>query len=469
MSEVATVPKQKPFLEVVDDILHVHPHEGQRRALESKKQIIAMLCGKQAGKSVTCPLWMYNQIIDWDRRLNDDKEVLPTDGVFWSVSPSFPLQEEKLQPIFYDFFVSMLGIGKYYVQKKKFDITIDHNDGTSSKYEIRLKSGDKVESLASATTYAICIDEAGQNSFSQAAWEECRARIGSTGGKILLTTTIYNFGWLKHLIYDEWRKGNPSIDVIQFESIMNPFFSRAEWDNARRVLPAWKFDMSYRGIFTRPLGRIYQDFDETCIVAPFEVPISSYVFIGIDPGITHHSTVFLSEIYPNQPEYTNFPLSDGANPVYVLYDSNIVGSDTTTTTNKEHATALKSHKDFDKVKTVCGGAKSEIYFREDYRAMGVEIIEPPYKEVSAGIDTITAMLKTHQLYICSDQTRIIKEFEEYSYKLDIEGEITPIIENKEMYHGLDGVRYICLAIGKNTSSIVYGFNSVAGRSVLDAY
>jgi hypothetical protein len=362
----------------------------------------------------------------------------------------------------------MLGIGKYYVQKKKFDITIDHDDGTSSKYEIRLKSGDKVESLASATTYAICIDEAGQNSFSQAAWEECRARIGSTGGKILLTTTIYNFGWLKHLIYDEWRKGNPSIDVIQFESIMNPFFSRAEWDNAKRVLPSWKFDMSYRGIFTRPLGRIYQDFDETCVVEPFDVPMASYVFIGIDPGIAHHSTVFLSEIYPNQPEYINFPLSDKVNPVYVLYDSNIVGSDTTTTTNREHAMALKSHKDFDKVKTVCGGAKSEVYFREDYRAMGVEIIEPPYKEVSAGIDTVTAMLKTHQLYICSDQTRIIKEFEEYSYKLDIEGEITPIIENKEMYHGLDGIRYICLAIGKNTTSTSTGFLSISGRSVLDA-
>lgn len=461
--------KPKPFFEVVDGVLHINPHEGQRKALKSKKQIIAMLCGKQSGKSSICPIWMYNEILDWDRRLHDPDEILPRDGVFWAVSPSYPLQEEKLQPIFYEYFVSMLGIGKYYTQKKKFDITISHDDGEDSKYEIRLKSGDKVESLASATTYAMCIDEAGQNSFSQEAWEECRARVGSTGGKILLTTTIYNFGWIKHLIYDEWKKGNPSIDVIQFESRMNPFFNVNEWDNAKRTLPDWKFKMSFCGEFSRPLGRIYQDFDESCIIEPFDIPISSYKFVGIDPGITHHSTVFLAEIYPSQKEYSNFPLADNVTPIYVIYDSNLVGSTTTTITNREHAEALKEHRDFGMLRTVCGGAKAEIYFREDYRAAGVDVIEPPFKEVSAGIDTITAMLKTHQLYIFNNQTRIIKEFEEYAYKLDAAGEITPIIENKEMYHGLDSCRYICLAIGRNPTSYAGKFVSVMGKSMLDAY
>ena len=279
--------ERKPFFEVKDGELVVNPHEGQMKALQSDKSIIAMLCGKQAGKSVLCPFWMYNQILEWDKRLCNSDEVLPQDGVFWAVSPSYPLQEDKLQPIFYEFFVSILGIGKYFVQKKKMDIKISHDDGSHRIYEIRFKSGDKVESLASATTYAIVIDEAGQNSFTQAAWEECRARLGSTGGKALLTTTIYNFGWLKHLIYDEWKRGNPDIDVIQFESIMNPFFSQREWDNAKKTMPAWKFDMSYRGIFTRPLGRIYQDFDEDCIIDKFPVPIPSYKFVGIDPGLTH--------------------------------------------------------------------------------------------------------------------------------------------------------------------------------------
>jgi len=478
MSEDEDVSRPKPFMEVVDDVLHINPHKGQQQALDSKKQIVAMLCGKQSGKSVLCPLWMYHRILDWDDIVKAGRGI--SDGVFWAVSPSYPLQDEKLQPIFHDFFVSMLNIGKYHVQKKRLDVTITRDDGTENVYSIKFKSADNEESLASSTVIAACLDEAGQNAFSTGSWHECRARVGSTAGcccdplddgnivcagRILITTTIYNNNWLRTLIYDEWIKGDPNIDVIQFESIMNPFFSRNEWDTAKRLLPAWKFDMSYCGKFTRPAGRIYQDFDETCIVEPFDMPAASYKFIGIDPGITHHSTVFLSEIYPSQSEYDNFPLADRINPVYVIYDSNIVGSETTTITNREHAEALKQHKDYNMVRIVCGGSKSEIYFREDYKSVGISIIEPPFKEVAAGIDTITAMLKMHQLYICNDQTRIIKEFEDYSYKLDAEGKITNIIEHKEMAHGLDSCRYICLAIGRKQTTTTSQFLSMSGESV----
>lgn len=481
MTEIATVPKPKPFLEVVDGVLHIHPHEGQRRALNSNKQIVAMLCGKQSGKSVTCPVWMYQRILDWNEIVKAGNGI--SDGTFWAVSPSYPLQDEKLQPIFYEFFVSMLGIGKYHVQKKRLDVTITDDGGERNTYPIKFKSADHPESLASATVISACLDEAGQNAFSTDSWHECRARVGSTAacecdplndgniiraGRLLITTTLYNYSWLKTLIFDEWRRGDPNIDVIQFKSIMNPFFSRNEWETAKRILPDWKFKMSFCGEFTRPMGRIYQDFDETCIIKAFEVPVSSYKYVGVDPGIVHHSTVFLCEIYPSQPEYSHFPLADGINPIYVIYDSNIVGSTTTTVTNREHAEALLMHKDYGMVTTVVGGAASEVYFREDYKSAGIEIIEPPFKEVSAGIDTITAMLKTHQLYIFDTQKRIIKEFEEYAYKLDIDGEITPVIENKSIYHGLDSCRYVCLSIGRNPVSIANGFLSVAGESMLDA-
>ena len=453
------------FWDQVKSIEYVGDHQCYDLEIENTHNFIAN--DIFVHNSSVCPLWLYHRILDWDKRVHDDKEVLPSDVSFWAVSPSFPLQEEKLQPIFYEFFVSILGIGRYHVQKKKFDVNISHEDGEVCKYEIRMKSGDKVESLASATVAAMVLDEAGQDSFSQAAWEECRARLGSTGGRALITTTLYNYGWCKRLIYDEWRKGNPNIDVIQFESRMNPFFSKEEWDNAKRMLPAWKFDMSYCGKFTRPLGRIYQDFDDSCIVEPFDIPSESYKYVGVDPGIRHHSTVFLAEIYPNQPDYKRFPLADGVNPVYVIYDSNIVGSTTTTITNQEHAEALRQHKDYNMVRIVCGGAKSEIYMREDYKSMGVDIIEPPYKEVSAGINTVTSMLKTHQLYVCRDQERIIKEFEEYSYKLDREGNVIPIIENKEIYHGLDGVRYICLAIKAKQVTTTPTFLAMSGKSLYD--
>jgi len=442
----------KPFLEVIDGTLHVHPHEGQRRALASKKQIVAMLCGKQSGKSVLCPLWMYHRILEWDKRLQDGNGI--SDGVFWAVSPSYPLQDEKVQPTFYDFFVSTLEIGKYHVQKKRLDVAISHEDGTESIYNIKFKSADKPESLASASVYAMILDEAGQDSFS-------------TGGRILITTTLYNFLWIKHLIHDEWKRGNPSIDVIQFESRMNPFFSKSEWDNAKRMLPDWKFKMSFCGEFVRPLGRIYQHFDDSCIIEPFDLPSTAYRYVGIDPGITHHSTIWTAKIEPYHSEYAMFPLADQVNPVYVIYDSSLVGSTTTTLTNKEHAAAMIEHRDFSMLKTACGGSAAEVYFRADYKEAGVDVIKPPFKEVAAGIDMVSSLLKTHQLYVFSNQKRIIKEFEEYAYKLDIKGEVTPIIQDKERYHGLDSCRYCCMGMDLQNAASISSFLSISGKSLLD--
>ena len=50
--------KTPVFLEMVDGELHVHPHEGQEKVLDSKRQIIAMLCGKQSGKTEFSAYWM---------------------------------------------------------------------------------------------------------------------------------------------------------------------------------------------------------------------------------------------------------------------------------------------------------------------------------------------------------------------------------------------------------------------------
>lgn len=457
--------KTPVFLEMVDGELHVHPHEGQEKVLDSKRQIIAMLCGKQSGKTEFSAYWMYEEILAWDKKTQEGhgKEG----AVAWAVSPSYPLQEEKMQPTFYDLFVTKLGIGKFHVQKKRLDVTIQHETGKDGVYQIKFKSADKVESLASATVFSMCLDEAGQDSFKQEAWEECRARIGTTAGRILITTTLYNFFWLKHLIYDQWKKGDESIDVIQFESIMNPSYSRDEWDYHKRTLPDWKFRMSYCGEFTRPLGRIYQDFDESCIVEPFDIPLSSYKIVGIDPGIVHHSTIWIAQLYPNEPTYQMFPCTDNINPVYVIYDSSLAGSTTTTLTNKEHAIAMMKHPDFGMLKTAVGGSASERYFREDYRVAGINVIEPPFKEVSAGIDAVTSLIRTHQLFIFSNQKRLIKEFEEYSYKLDSEGGVMPIIQDKEKFHGLDSLRYACLSLENVNNSVTTPFVSISGKSLLD--
>jgi hypothetical protein len=410
---------------------------------------------------------MHKEIIRWDKIMQNGEGA--DDAVAWAVSPAFPLQREKLLPAFKNYFIEIMNIGEFHAADKVLDVTINRKGGGSATYQIHFKSADGT--LESATVFAMICDEAGLDDFEEDSWEACIARTGTTeqsgGGRILITSSLYNFGWLKRNIHDQWLAGNPDIEVVQFDSLMNPNFSEKIWNAEKKRLPAWKFDLRYRGVYTRPGGVIYQDFDNDCIVDPFEIPISAYRHIGVDPGLVSHSTVFFACIYPNELVYAAFKHADNINPVYVLYDSNLTGSVETTMTNKEHAERLVARNDFAMIKTACGGAASEVYFRADYQSVGIAIIEPRFREVSAGIDIVSNMLKEKRLYVFSDQKRIIKEFEEYSYKLDKDGDIVPVIKDKERFHGLDSVRYACMGIGNINNSVTTPFVSISGRSLLD--
>lgn len=457
----------KQFFEVIDGELHVNLHDGQRKVLNSDKRIIAMLCGSQSGKTRFSAYWMHKEIIRWDKIMQKGEGA--DDGIAWAVSPSHPLQKEKLLPSFKNYFIEIMDIGEFHAADKVIDVKIEREDGSIAIYPIHFKSADGT--LESATVFCMICDEAGLDDFKEESWEACIARTGTTvdsgGGRILLTSSLYNFGWLKRNIHDQWLAGDPDIEVVQFDSLMNPNFSEKIWNAEKKRLPAWKFDLRYRGIYTRPGGMIYQDFDDSCVVDPFGVPMSAYRHIGVDPGLVSHSTVFLAAIEPNHPEYGHFPLADNLNCVYVLYDSSLLGSVDTTMTNKEHAERMACRDDFSMISSICGGAASEVYFREDYRAMGIPIVAPPFKEVSAGIDIISNLLKSKRLYIFSNQTRLIKEFEEYSYKLDREGEIIPVIKDKERYHGLDSLRYACAGLKIDNIATSSTFLALSGESLLN--
>jgi hypothetical protein len=85
-------------------------------------------------------------------------------------------------------------------------------------------------------------------------------------GRALITTTPYDLSWLKQLFWDPWeaaKRNHPLIDIIRFDSTENPAFPKREFERARESMPAWRFDLFYRAIFSRPAGLIYGSFDET--------------------------------------------------------------------------------------------------------------------------------------------------------------------------------------------------------------
>jgi hypothetical protein len=189
------------------------------------------------------------------------------------VTPTYPLLVKKALPEFLRLFKTRLRLGEFQSQQKIFTFS---EDGAREVFGDRFEEetptqiffghAQDPDSLESATAKAAWLDEAGQKKFRLGSWEAILRRLSIHQGRVLLTTTPYDLGWLKQLLWDPWNdsKGkHPLIDVVRFDSTENPAFPRAEFERARAAMPAWRFDLFYRGVFTRPAGLIYSSFDES--------------------------------------------------------------------------------------------------------------------------------------------------------------------------------------------------------------
>lgn len=401
--------------------LKINPHIGQKYVIDSKANIIALIAGSQSGKTSLAPYWLYQEMM---RCGNGDYLV---------VSPTYPLQDKKLLPVYLEFFVTILKIGHYKVAKRILEI-----DGGGLKGNIFFGSAEKPESLESATALAAHLDEAGQDKFRLSAWEAINRRISRNQGRILITTTPYNFGWLYTEVYKRWKDGDPEIEVIQFDSKDSPGFSRRKYDEMKRKMPKWRFDMFLRGIFARPSGLILSDFnDEIHWINPFPIPEKWAWHLAIDPGGIHKAVGWFAE--------------DPNNRKYYLVHSYLDGYKTT----REFADKIIRYPAFNKLKRRVGGAGSEEQFRIDMRAMGVNVQEPEISDVEAGLDKLIALIRENRFFVLNthENRAWLDEAGTYSRELDPEtNEPTDKIENKSKYHLIDMTRYFAVGTSSQFDS-----------------
>ena len=398
--------------------LDFYPHEGQHRALNSTARFVLLLSGTQGGKSVVGPLWLFDEI---QRRGAGD---------YLCIAPSYPLMQKKMLPEFLNLFETYLRLGDY----KTSERTFVYKDGLT---KIFFGHADDPESLEAATAKAAWLDEAGQNRFKLGSWEAILRRLSIHRGRVLITTTPYNLGWLYQQVYRRWEKKESDYDVINFDSRMNPAFPQEEYDRAKRDLPRWKFDMFYRGRFTRPAGLIYDCFDTKLHVCPTAViPAQWPRFLGLDFGGVNTAGVFLAAN----------PASPKDRLQFVAYREYHAGGRTA----KQHTDALTAN---DSAISYCvGGSKSEGQWRDEFAASGLAIREPPISEVEVGINRLYALLANGQLQIQEHLTRTLDMIGSYSREVDANGEPTEKIEDKASYHELDALRYLAAWINQTGSA-----------------
>ncbi|MBU2051247.1 MAG: terminase [Gammaproteobacteria bacterium] len=411
---------------VKDGKATLHLHAGQLKAWDSKRRFVAVLSGTQGGKTSYGPLWLWREIQQCGA------------GDYMVVTPTYPLLELKALPEFKRWFVDVMGLGEYKTQSKQFVISKAGEVklwGKEQDIETRVLFGyaAEPESLESATAKAAWLDEAGQKRFKVDSWEAIRRRLSIHQGRILITTTPYNLGWLKQRIWDKWKAGDKEIDVIRFESIANPLFSRAEWDSARRSLPAWKFDMFYRAIFTRPAGLIYDAFDDKRHKCPrFPLDANWPRYIGVDFGGVNTAALF----YAKDP---------GSGRLYLYREYKAGGR-----TAAQHKAAMLEGEPFPMA--AYGGAGSEDQWRKEFVTAGLPIQRPNVAEVEVGINRVYGAHREDKIIVFDDLDGYLDEKMTYSRKLDGNGEPTEEIEDKNTFHFMDAERYI---IGSIIGGTIY--------------
>lgn len=413
-------------------------HRAQSIAHDSPRRIVAMLAGAQSGKTSYGPWWLAQEIEKFGG------------GDYLAVTASFDLFKLKMLPAMREVFETILGWGRYWAGDRIIELRDPQTGEFLAKYandkmwgRIILRSAESPGGLESTTAKAAWLDEAGQDSFEVDAWRAVRRRLSIHRGRVLITTTLYNLGWLKQQIIDRALPGaairlehlpnsaeveitdseTANIMLVQFDSIANPVFPSEEFDEARATLPADEFEMLYRGRVATLRTLIYDCFDSVRHTTPrFEVPKEWKRYLGLDFGGVNTAGIFYAE-------------EPGTGKLYG-YREYLAGGRSAV----EHAQELLKGEP---MRPMCvGGSKSEEQWRREFRRGGLSVKAPQFSEVDLGILQVYSAHKQSKIIYFDDLEGILDQKGRYKRKRDKHGEVTDEIENKATFHFMDAERYI---------------------------
>jgi hypothetical protein len=405
--------------------------------MASIARMVFVISGVQGGKTILGPVWMYEEI----RRLGA--------GDYLAVTTNYGLFKLKMLPALIEYFENILHIGRYWAGLGVIEIKhptrgyLARTQNDQMYARIILRSAASPATLESATAKAAWLDECGQDEFKYGAWEAIQRRLSIHQGRVLGTTTPYNLGWLKTFVYDRWMDGDPTYDVVQFPSTLNPAFPQDEYDRAKDTLPGYRFEMFYNAQFAKPFGLIYKDFDETMIEKKLtleDFPKSWPVVVGIDFGGANTATIYLIEDITQTPS------------VWYVVDGYVEGG----VSSKEHVRRAKERLGNRANVRYVGGAPSETQNRTDWGVAGIKIEEPPFSDVEVGISNVIELFKAERLRVLIDVGGIIDQLAKYKRVVTDEGDVTDEILHKHDFHWLDGLRYGCSIITNKYGKRVAG-------------
>ena len=427
-----------------DEVSPVPFHQGQDWAWDTDKRWVAVISGTQSGKTAFGPWWLAREIERGGA------------GDYIAATATYDLFKLKMLPSMLKVLVEILGIGRYWGGDRVIEIRKGATPGgrflaRTSKdpmwARVILRSAESEGGLEAATAKAAWLDEAGQPGFQLAAWNAVRRRLALNQGRALITTTLYDLGWVKQKFIDPVEETEPveqlttdrgaemmlreneDICLIQLDSIVNPAYPLDEYEELQAVTADDEFSMFYRGRASKLRTMIYDCYDAGVNrTEAFEVPHDWLSAVGVDPVGAHIGAV-----------WGTFSPRDNRLHIYREYREPF-GK-----TTAGHADAIQSATHERVVRWIVGQpSERQPRLDWDWSAPGVQVDQPPFADVWTGIGRVYALLKSGDMVIHDCCEGLLSELGSYQRKKNPKtGELTDDILNKGQYDLLDALRYLC--------------------------
>lgn len=271
----------------MSESIHFKPHsEKQERLIFSDSALTVAITGTQFGKSQGGTLWMQRQMFTFTD---------PRDN-FIIGAPTYKILQQSVIPYF---LFHLQPFGQY----SKSDSVFDLKHGGTVYFRTET---DPDSIVGIPNVRAGWLDEAGK--LRRYFWENYMARAASRGARTLLTTSPYSLNWIYHDIVKPTKDGKrKDVCLIQAASWENPFHELSDpvkRDHVRSTMDPRRFNMIFGGEMGRMIGMVYDCWDDDeNLVTPFQLPMGTTYYAGVDWGYTDPFVMKVRAITPDGRHY----------------------------------------------------------------------------------------------------------------------------------------------------------------------
>ena len=375
-------------------------HAKQFEAITTDKQYTACIAGVRGGKTFVGAYWTAKQIEEQDG-----------DGII--AAPTYKMLQQATLPTFF----RELPYYRQFYKEQKGIIELPNKN-------IYIRSADNPFSMEGITARWAWLDEAGL--MPLLAWTVIRSRTSLHRGKVFITTTPYNMGWLYQDFYLPWKQGNDNdLKVITWASVDNPYFPPDFFEKERKRLSKEEFQKRYLGEFSRMQGLVYELHNWHTVEdmpANFEAVIG-----GVDWGFTNPAALSVIGI------------RDGR--YYILDEWYEVGK-----TTPEIIEAMKNLQDRWQIRRWYADSANPEKIQEANHNTGLYVIpfEKKKDSITAGVSRIQQLFRENLIQIHKRCKNALIELESYHYPERVDGDLAKEEPYPENNHYMDAMRYaIC--------------------------